>query len=521
MTPKNLMLFLAPPAVGALIGFFTNWLAIKMLFRPLEEKRILGVRVPFTPGILPRERGRIAEALGETVASDLLDESTVSGRLRSPEFRTALGKATSDILHELVNAKPAELAAGMDREAAARARDALASLARSFVGGPVFADAITRAIGDTAERMSGCHLDELAGEGFVHGFAGFIRQPAVIEAVSGAAASSLVATLDGMRTKESTAVQIFGRQPLSDFIRPFIHAARGALRSAATAIFADRRIAASMERTGARIIRRAMDRLNVVQRFFMTLGQYDRAILDNMPATIADLAEGMDSILADDAAWAALADRMTDLAVNSLSGGALFEALTGTEADADSLQTRLRVLIASAMANADMERMETGIRNVLASLTIGGLSGTAFVSADRIGTVLASCLAPEEVSVPDICSGTRAIRATIEAVGRSIADMAAGVPLRNTLQADDTALDRLADVLSSALSELAAAESARLLSTIDIRSIVIAKVDSLNMIEVENLILRVVDRELGAITLLGGVLGAVIGLVQSLVLLAR
>ena len=82
-------------------------------------------------------------------------------------------------------------------------------------------------------------------------------------------------------------------------------------------------------------------------------------------------------------------------------------------------------------------------------------------------------------------------------------------------------LDRLADVLSSALSELAAAESARLLSTIDIRSIVIAKVDSLNMIEVENLILRVVDRELGAITLLGGVLGAVIGLVQSLVLLAR
>ena len=51
---KNLLLFCVPPLVGALIGFITNVLAIKMLFRPLRPHYLFGLRIPFTPGILPR-----------------------------------------------------------------------------------------------------------------------------------------------------------------------------------------------------------------------------------------------------------------------------------------------------------------------------------------------------------------------------------------------------------------------------------------------------------------------------------
>ena len=42
--------FVLPPLVGAVIGYFTNMIAVKMLFFPHEEKRIFGHRVPFTPG---------------------------------------------------------------------------------------------------------------------------------------------------------------------------------------------------------------------------------------------------------------------------------------------------------------------------------------------------------------------------------------------------------------------------------------------------------------------------------------
>lgn len=62
-----------PPIVGFFIGWTTNWLAIKMLFRPHKEKHLLGLRLPFTPGIIPKEKGRIAKAIGDVISKNLMN----------------------------------------------------------------------------------------------------------------------------------------------------------------------------------------------------------------------------------------------------------------------------------------------------------------------------------------------------------------------------------------------------------------------------------------------------------------
>ncbi|GAB6100762.1 DUF445 family protein [Halanaerocella petrolearia] len=64
--------FIISPVVGSIIGYFTNWLAIKMLFRPLTKKEILGVKIPFTPGVIPRRRGKLADSIGAAVGKKLL-----------------------------------------------------------------------------------------------------------------------------------------------------------------------------------------------------------------------------------------------------------------------------------------------------------------------------------------------------------------------------------------------------------------------------------------------------------------
>ena len=48
---NTIVLFVVPPIAGAIIAYITNVIAIKMLFRPLNEIRVFGIRVPFTPGI--------------------------------------------------------------------------------------------------------------------------------------------------------------------------------------------------------------------------------------------------------------------------------------------------------------------------------------------------------------------------------------------------------------------------------------------------------------------------------------
>ncbi|MDH7484538.1 MAG: DUF445 family protein, partial [Spirochaetales bacterium] len=85
--------WILPPLIGGVIGYFTNWLAIKMLFRPYREIRIADVRLPFTPGILPRERDRLAESLGDTVAGELLTPEVIKARLTSPAIREKLSHA--------------------------------------------------------------------------------------------------------------------------------------------------------------------------------------------------------------------------------------------------------------------------------------------------------------------------------------------------------------------------------------------------------------------------------------------
>jgi uncharacterized membrane protein YheB (UPF0754 family) len=84
---KEILLFFTPPVAGALIGFITNVLAIKMLFRPLRPYRVFGIRIPFTPGILPRERAKLAESIGGMVERELLTAEILRERLAGEELR--------------------------------------------------------------------------------------------------------------------------------------------------------------------------------------------------------------------------------------------------------------------------------------------------------------------------------------------------------------------------------------------------------------------------------------------------
>ena len=77
---------LAAPVIGAIIGYCTNWLAVKMLFRPREEKYIFGIKVPFTPGVIPKGKKRLAAAVSKVVNEQLLTKEAVEKRLLAPEM---------------------------------------------------------------------------------------------------------------------------------------------------------------------------------------------------------------------------------------------------------------------------------------------------------------------------------------------------------------------------------------------------------------------------------------------------
>lgn len=87
---NSLLPLIAPPLLGAFIGYMTNYVAIRMLFRPLRPWRFLGFRIPLTPGVIPSKRHDLAENIGEMVGGHLLTNTDVSRALTEAGFQNEL-----------------------------------------------------------------------------------------------------------------------------------------------------------------------------------------------------------------------------------------------------------------------------------------------------------------------------------------------------------------------------------------------------------------------------------------------
>ncbi len=66
------------PLIAAVIGWFTNYLAVKMLFHPKEPKQILGMTVQ---GIFPKRQKEIAIKIGKVVSDELLSVDDIKDKV--------------------------------------------------------------------------------------------------------------------------------------------------------------------------------------------------------------------------------------------------------------------------------------------------------------------------------------------------------------------------------------------------------------------------------------------------------
>ncbi|WP_110928989.1 DUF445 domain-containing protein [Bacillus massiliglaciei] len=67
--------------IGALIGGFTNLLAIRMLFRPYKAIHVFGKRLPFTPGLIPKRQEELASQLGKLVVEHLITPESIERKV--------------------------------------------------------------------------------------------------------------------------------------------------------------------------------------------------------------------------------------------------------------------------------------------------------------------------------------------------------------------------------------------------------------------------------------------------------
>lgn len=85
-----------PILVGALIGYCTNYIAIKMLFRPQKPIYVFGKKLPFTPGVIPKNKSRIAAAVGNAVGQNLFTNQDIVNAITESGLKNNLSEKIMD-----------------------------------------------------------------------------------------------------------------------------------------------------------------------------------------------------------------------------------------------------------------------------------------------------------------------------------------------------------------------------------------------------------------------------------------
>ena len=98
----NLSLFLLP-CIAAIIGWLTNYVAVKMLFHPREEVKIGLLRIR---GVFPKRQATIAARFGELVATQLLSTDELLDKVKravsSPEAQRAISNHIDRLIAEVL-----------------------------------------------------------------------------------------------------------------------------------------------------------------------------------------------------------------------------------------------------------------------------------------------------------------------------------------------------------------------------------------------------------------------------------
>ncbi len=100
------------PFIGAVIGCFTNFIALKMLFRPYQEVKIFGRKLPFTPGMIPKRKKEVAHAIGRVINDNLLEKDDIAEALTKETTVAKIRAGIMDYHLNIPKAKEGQRSAG-------------------------------------------------------------------------------------------------------------------------------------------------------------------------------------------------------------------------------------------------------------------------------------------------------------------------------------------------------------------------------------------------------------------------
>ena len=131
-------------SIGGLIGFMTNWVAIKMLFRPTFKRPILG------QGLIPAQKDRIAYRLAVAVSNDLINPEIIKQKIQDSKSISKYREQATEYIKQVLD----------DSEFRSELKILLVSYVDEMIAEPEIRSSIAKAIIDQMNQSIDEHSFE-------------------------------------------------------------------------------------------------------------------------------------------------------------------------------------------------------------------------------------------------------------------------------------------------------------------------------------------------------------------------
>jgi len=520
---SQIVAFLAPPVVGAFIGYMTNYVAIRMLFRPLRPWYLLGMKLPMTPGVIPAKRHKLAKNIGEMVGEHLLTSKEVGEAISGEGFQQDLRAMIEGRLEEILSRDLGPVLTMVPERFRSQAEAGLRVLRWRFLkylhnhlDSPVFGEKLAEAIASQLEailaRELNASLPEKTRERFYSGLeditANFLSGPEVkdwLQEYIDQKTESFLANGGCLKDllPEAMTLQLLMRleeeaPPLLQKLAAYVEEpvvqdriARGITKAIGNFIDALGPFAAL---AGSILNPEAID-LKVRNYLGEKSGDISKWLFDEtVQQKIAEIIK--------DKAGQFVATPLTDLLrdvppekINEVRGW--FASL--------ATATLERPETAAAFAGLVRDGLETQTQRPLSDILTGLFGADGLDQGKRWTTeeIIAVIRSPKVKRMID--------KLVVELLEEKLLNQPVG-PLSDLLPR--AIQDGLADYLLQQTNALLVREVPGLLDSLNIRNIVAEKVDSLDLLRLEKLLLSIMEEQFKYINLFGGLLGFLIGLVN-------
>jgi uncharacterized membrane protein YheB (UPF0754 family) len=500
-------------AFASLAGGVTNTLAIWMLFHPYEPPRVGRRPLRVFQGAIPKNRERLAAAMGRAVGERLLTGQDLAAALAEPTFRRAFEERLDAFLRSALEEERGSLNELLPPAVLAEVRPVLDDLAAAglarldvYLASAEFQETARRWARDLLDEVRDRPISEILTREREQALTGLARR-VLGDALGGegferAIRDYLDRTAERLLVPERTFEELL---PLG-LVAAVEKAIAGYLPLALE------RLAGLLEDPEAREQLRALLH-RLLERFLQDLNFYKRVVAtlvippDSVERVIRAMetegAENLSGLLHDDAMRDAMARSVNDAIVEFLRRPVV--SVLGSSGDPSVQEAKATVAgwaVGMARAPQTREFLIDKLRSTLGAAeerTWGQLLGR--VSPDRVADALVAAARSAEAG-----------RAYREAADRAVAFVLARPIGRPADLVGEGSVERIRAAVEEPLWRWLQDQVPAVARRVDVAGKVERKILEFPMARVEELVRSVTERELRLIIYLGYVLGAVIGL---------